>query len=228
MPQLDPRIAAGTTTLLDRRRRELDGGATHLGWKAGFGAPGALEKLGTDRPLVGYLTAERRLAPGAEVSLTGWTTPVLEAEVAVHLARDLGAGATRDEAVAAIGGLAATIELADLDVPPTEVEQILRGNIYHRHVLLAETVPYRDTSALHASVSRDGDEVASTDTPDALTGELGSVLASMADTLAATGGAMVAGDVVITGSVVPPVPLVPGDWLVALAGLGELTVRVRP
>lgn len=228
MPQVDPRIAAGTATLLDRRGDELGAGATHLGWKAGFGAPAALEKLGTDRPLVGYLTHERLLADRAEVSLTGWTNPVLEAEVAVHLARPLGAGATREDAIAAIGGLAAAIELADLDPPPSEVERILGGNIFHRHVLLAETVDYRDTSALHATVSRDGDAVASTSTPHALTGELGAVLASMADTLAAAGGAMAAGDVVITGSVVPPVPLGPGEWLVAVAGLGEVTVRVTP
>jgi 2-keto-4-pentenoate hydratase len=225
---VDPRIAAGTARMLERRRRELDDGATHLGWKAGFGAPAAQEMLGTDRPLVGYLTRERLLGDGATLSLAGMTQPVLEAEVALHLADDVPAGADAAEALAAVGTVGVAIEVADLDAPPVDVEQIVAGNIYHRHVLLGPQVAVRVTSTLTAVVRRDGVEVARTDDPEALTGDVARVLASMADTLAATGGTTAAGDVVITGSVVPPVPLVPGDWAVTFAGLGQVTVRVRP
>jgi 2-keto-4-pentenoate hydratase len=68
--------------------------------------------------------------------------------------------------------------------------------------------------------------VAATSDPEALTGELGFVLASMADTLAASGAVMAAGDVVITGSVVPPIPVAAGSWRVVADGLGEVSVGV--
>jgi 2-keto-4-pentenoate hydratase len=51
------------------------------------------------------------------------------------------------------------------------------------------------------------------------------VLASMADTLAACGAVLRAGDVVITGSVVPPLPVADGErWQVVAPGLGEVAV----
>ena len=225
---MDPRIAAGTTRMLERRRRELDDGATHLGWKAGFGAPAAMERLGTDRPLVGYLTRERLLDDGATVSLDGMKQPVLEAEVALHLAHEVPAGADAATALAAVGTIGVAIEIADIDGPTDDVEEILAGNIFHRHVLLGPEVEVRITSDLGAEVERDDTVVARTDEPEALTGDVAGVLASMADTLAKTGGTTAAGDVVITGSVVPPVPLSAGLWAVTVTGLGEVTVRVTP
>ena len=225
---MDPRIAAGTTRMLKRRRRELDDGATRLGWKAGFGAPAAMERLGTDRPLVGYLTRERLLDDGATLSLDGMKQPVLEAEVALHLAHGVPKGADATTALAAVGTVGVAIEIADLDTPPEDVEEIVAGNIYHRHVLLGPEVELRITGNLTAQVKRDGEEVARTDDPEALTGDVAGVLASMAGTLAETGGTTAAGDVVITGSVVPPVPLTAGSWTVTFTGLGEVTVRVTP
>ena len=225
---MDPRIAAGTTRMLKRRRRELDDGATRLGWKAGFGAPAAMERLGTDRPLVGYLTRERLLDDGATVSLAGMKQPMLEAEVALHLAHEVPAGADAATALAAVGTAGVAIEIADIDAPPDDVEEIVAGNIYHRHVLLGPEVELRITGNLTAQVKRDGEEVARTDDPEALTGDVAGVLASMAGTLAETGGTTAAGDVVITGSVVPPVPLTAGSWTVTFTGLGEVTVRVTP
>jgi 2-keto-4-pentenoate hydratase len=214
--------------MLERRRRELDDGATHLGWKAGFGAPAALERLATDRPLVGYLTRERLLDEGTTVSLAGMKQPVLEAEVALHLAHEVPEGADAATALAAVGTVGVAIEIADLDTPPEDVEEIVAGNIYHRHVLLGPEVELRTTGNLSAEVTCDGTEVARTNDPEALTGDVAGVLASMADTLAKTGGTTAAGDVVITGSVVPPVPLSAGLWTVTFTGLGEVTVRVTP
>ena len=222
---VDPRIAAGTTRMLERRRRELAGGATHLGWKAGFGAPAALERLGTDRPLAGYLTRDRLLADGATVSLGGMRQPVLEAEVALVLARDVPPGATAAQARAAVGQVAVAIEVADLDVPPVDVEEIVAGNIYHRHVLLGPPVEPRETGDLAAVVQRDGTDVARTDDPTALTGDVAAVLASMHETLSACGTGIAAGDVVITGSVVPPIDVAVDEaWTVSFEGLGQLSV----
>jgi 2-keto-4-pentenoate hydratase len=225
MTELDERIVRGTTRMLTALGEATDRGAVRLGWKAGFGAPAALASLGTDRPLVGFLTEDRLLADGDSVDVSGWTKPVLEAEVAAHISADLGRGATSAEALAAVGGWSLAIELADLDRAPDDVEEILAGNIFHRHVLLGPVVAPRP-NPLAFVVTRDGVETAWTDQPEGLTGELGFVLASMADTLAEVDGGLCEGDVVITGSVVPPVALTNGSWVVEAEGLGRISVSI--
>ncbi len=222
---LDPRIAAGTTRMLAGRDAALASGAVHLGWKLGFGAPAAMEKFGIDHPIAGSLTRDRLLDSGASVDVSGWTKPVLEAEIAVHLGTDLGPGATPAEALAAVSGWSVAIELADVDVPPTDLEEILAGNIFHRHVLLGPVVDALP-DPLTFTVERDADVIALTSEPTALTGDLGAILASAAATLAACGAGLSAGDVVITGSVVPPIDLTRGTWRVASGGLGTVTTVV--
>jgi 2-keto-4-pentenoate hydratase len=213
--------------MLARHRAELDAGAEHLGWKVGFGAPAAMARLGLDRPLVGALTVGRRLPPGASASVDGWTHGLIEAEIAAYVGRDIGGAATAEEALAAVDGWSLAVELADLDQPPNDVEEILAGNIYHRWVLFGDVVPGVDPTTAVASVRRDGAEVASTDRPHELVGELGWVLATTASTLAAADGALRAGDIVITGSMVPPMPIAAGEtWEVSADGLGRVNVRL--
>ncbi|MDZ5661104.1 fumarylacetoacetate hydrolase family protein [Nocardioides sp. S-58] len=223
---LDPRIAAGTTRMLARRAAALAAGAESLGWKLGFGAPAALSTLGTDRPLVGCLTSDRLLPSGSSVPVSGWTKPLLEAEVAAHLGSPVASTASASEALAAVSAWSVAIELADLSFAPTDIEEVLGGNIYHRHVLLGPVVPLLPED-LSFSVLRDGVAVASTSTPFELTGSLGSILASAASTLAACGAGLGAGDVVITGSVVPPIDVSGGgSWSVVAPGLGEVGVEL--
>lgn len=226
MTALDPRIARGTIRMLAARQDARARGGRPLGWKAGFGAPAALSRFAIDRPVVGFLTRDRLLPDGATVDVSSWTRPVLEAEVAAHLGRDLGPGATPAEALAAVAGWSVAIELADVDTPPLDVEEVVAGNIYHRHVVLGPTVA---SGAAGSSfiVLRDGVEVARTDDPEALTGELGFVLASIADTLAACGGGLAGGEVVITGSVVPPLEVASDQtWRVVAGDLGALELRL--
>ena len=228
MTPLDERIAAGMREQLAVRRERLRAGERPLGWKVGFGSPAAAAELGIERPLVGFLTDRGLLPDGATVDVSAWTKPMLEPEIAVHLARDLEAGASRDDVRAAMRGLSAAIELADVDAPPTDVRAILAGNIFHRHVLLGPVDDTRTTAeGIGARVLRDGEEIASTDDPAALTGELAEVVRLTEELLEACGERLGAEDVVITGSVVPPVPVGPGQRLtVDLAPLGRLAISL--
>lgn len=205
----------GTTRMLERRRAELAAGAEHLGWKVGFGSPAAMAGFGIDRPLVGYLTTDRRLDPGSSVPVGDWTRGVIEAEVAAYVGPGL-----------AVDGWSLAIELADVDFPPDDIERIGAGNVYHRHVLLggrAAELP----AERGVSVRCDGVEVAATSRPDELVGELGWVLETTASTLAAAGSELRPGDVVITGSMIPPLDVAPGQsWEVSAPGLGTIGVRL--
>ena len=208
----DPRVERGMARMLELRAARLADGATPIGWKIGFGAPAAFELLGTDRPLVGFLTDRSLLEDGATANVGDWTTPMLEPEIAVYISDDL-----------TIGGLAAAIELADLDPPPADPEAILAGNIYHRHVLLGPVDRTRTSAdGITMRLTRDGEEIAATDTPEALTGKLADVVRLTAEAL---GEHLRPGDVVITGSTVPPVRVAPGERISAdLGPLGALTV----
>jgi 2-keto-4-pentenoate hydratase len=184
--------------------------------------------LKIERPLVGFLMEAGVVADGAEVPVSSWTKPMLEAEIAVHLARDVPGDASWDEVREAIGGLSAAIELADLDPPPADVRAILAGNIFHRHVVLGPVDRDRSTGeGIGARVRIDGEEVAATDDPAALTGELVEVVRLAAQTLAECGERLRAGEVVITGSALPPQPVAAGQSVVAELGpLGALSLRL--
>jgi len=64
---------------------------------------------------------------------------VAEPEIAVRMASDLAGGASADDALAAVQEIMPAIELADLDpLPaPDNLDAVLAGDIFQRHVLLA-------------------------------------------------------------------------------------------
>jgi 2-keto-4-pentenoate hydratase len=225
---IDQRIADGMRDQLAVRDERVRGGARQIGWKVGFGAPAAAAALGIDRPLVGFMLDAGLVDDGAAVAVGAWTTPRVEPEIAVHLARDVGGDASWDEVRGAVGGLSAAIELVDVHPPPEDVRAVLAGNIYHRHVLLGAVDPDRVTAeGIGARLLVDGEEVAATDDPTALTGEIVEVVRLTAELLGACGERLRAGALVITGSVLPPLSVAPGQRIGAELGpLGALTVRL--
>lgn len=233
-PITDPRVLAGMKAQLGTRATRIAAGGRHLGWKAGFGAPPALQKFGLPGPLVGFMLADARVTSGDTVSISGWTKPVAEPEIAVWLGNDLGDGSDRAKVAAAISGIGPAIELADLNPPPEDVTAILAGNIFHRRVILGRVDTSRAGARLEGlvgRVSRSGNEAPSVtgDALEANTGRLLDIVAHIASTLAACGEKLTRGDVVICGSVVPPIFLEPDDTSItwALDGIGEVSVQLQ-
>jgi 2-keto-4-pentenoate hydratase len=203
----DPRIVRGMQAQAKMRQRRLGGGDRLIGWKVGFGAPALLERFKISGPLVGFLAQGARVQSGGSVSFAGWSKPVLEPEIAVHIGRDVPAGADRATAAAAIAGISPAIEIVDFDEPPDDPERILGHNIYQRHVVLGAPGPARAGSAsdgLTCRIIRRGAESARTTDPQANTGEWITIVQHVANMLAAFGGGLKAGEFIITGSVVPP------------------------
>ncbi|MYZ46776.1 fumarylacetoacetate hydrolase family protein [Propylenella binzhouense] len=227
----DPRIARGMAAQLEARETRMRAGERPIGWKAGFGAPAALERLALAGPLIGFMTDRSLVPSGAAVSIGGWSKPVAEPEIAIVMGADLEGGAGEDAARAAIAGIGPAIELADLDRPPDDVEAILSGNIYHRHVVLADPPVARsgaDLAGLTGRVGRNGSEIASTTELEANTGTLVAIVRRAAETLAGFGMRLRKGDVLIAGSIVPPLFLDAGDREVAciLDPIGGVAVRL--
>jgi 2-keto-4-pentenoate hydratase len=212
----DPRIARGMTAQLEVRRELLSSGVKPLGWKLAFGGPAAMERLKTSAPLVGFLMHRAVVDSGSTISIDGWNKPAAEPELAVHLARDLSAGADRKTAIAAIGGLGPAIEIADVTNPPEDVEKTLACNIYQRHIVMGKKDQTRAggiLDGLQCQVNCSGRGIEAPEDIQALTGELIEIVRHTANVLGAFGEKLRAGEIIITGSMTPPILIAPGDKL---------------
>ncbi len=208
----DPRIARGMAQQLTRWHQRLKAGEKALGWKAGFGSPDAMARLKIQAPLIGHLTDQSLVRSGDAVSLSGWTRALAEPEIAVFIGKDVARGASREAAANAIVGLAPAIELVDAVGPREDVAAILAGNVCHRHVVLAARDNNRGGSleGYGGTVLHEGSEIAVPDLP-AAAGDYIELVRHIADLLAAFGERLAAGQVVITGAVVPPLEVQPGS-----------------
>jgi len=213
----DPRVTRGMKEQLRRRRELLDAGQKALGWKVALGAPAAKKMTGLAGPLVGFLMDSALLSSGVTVSLAGWKKLMLEPEVAVYMAADLPAGADRAAAGAAIGGLGPAFELADAVDPVDDLERLLAGNINHRNVILGVKDLSRagcEMQGLSCRLVKNGEEAVRTADVQGNTGEVIELVRSVADLLGAFGERLCAGQVIIGGSIVPPLWIEGGEEVV--------------
>jgi 2-keto-4-pentenoate hydratase len=225
----NPLIKKGMTAQLAKRRERIAAGEKPLGWKVGLGAPATMQRLGIAAPVVGFLMQRALLLSGTTVSLKGYTKPVAEPEICVRMARDLAAGASSDAALAAVKEILPAIELAEFVPAPTaeNLDVVLEGDIYQRQVLLCgNTRPGGSVAGLTSRVIRRGAQAAATTDPEALTGKFLDIVAHVANTLAAFGEKLAAGDVIITGSITPPIMIEPDEVELthALDPIGEVSV----
>lgn len=202
--------------LLARRAELLESGARSLGWKLAFGTEAALEVLALSSPLVGFLTDATLVASGGEVAVGGWSAPKLEPEIAIHL----GPGG---EGVVAVG---AAIELADVDRSPTETEEVIAGDLFHRSVILGEPVP-RPDGPIAVRIERNGERLATIEDAEATVGRLEDLAAYVSEYLARFGAEAREGEVIISGSTVPMIDVGPGEALTSRVDrIGTVGVRL--
>ncbi len=227
-------LRRGLEALLARRRELAASGVTPVGWKAAFGSAQAQQRLGLPHLLVGFLTDHSVLPSEATVPLGGWLRPVAEPEVAVRLRAPVPPGTPPELVARAVGGLAPAIELADVDRQPEEdLEGVLVGNIFHRYAVVGELRPVEFSGSLAGTagrVFRNGAQILRVEDLESFPGRVVEVLSQMARVLAGTGEALGAGDLVICGSVVPPLSLETSDRSLrfVLEGFGDVTVHLQP
>lgn len=204
----DPRILRGMEKQLQLRRDRLNASEKSIGWKVGFGAPAAMERLQIDAPLIGFLTDKTLLPSGAKLSVANWTKPAVEPEIAVYMGEDIVGKVDRKSAQAAIASIGPAIELADVNFPPDDVEMILAENIYNRHVILGGADASRAGCIMNDLVGHiyhNENEIAATTDLQALTGDIIDIVCHIAGLISALGERLQAGEVIIMGSIIPPI-----------------------
>jgi 2-keto-4-pentenoate hydratase len=226
----DPRIGNGMRAQFELRRKRLDAGAKQIGWKVGFGAPAAMEKLKLTAPLVGFLLDSAILPDGANITLRGWQKPVAEAEIAAYIGHDIPGNADRETVRSAIAALGPAIELADIDVAMDDVQAVLAGDIFQRHVILGPRDASRAQArldGLSARITRSGKDVPAPVDLETNIGEIVGIVRHVADVAAALGDGVRAGQFIICGALTGPMFLEPGETglTYALEPVGSVSTR---
>jgi 2-keto-4-pentenoate hydratase len=170
------------------------------------------------------------LPSGANVSVSSWQQPAAEAEVAAYIGRDLPANANRDDVRRAVVALGPAIELADVDSSPDDVEGVLAGNIFQRHVILGQRDTMRQGARLQGlkgRLTRSGQDVPVPADLQTNIGDILSVVRHVADVAAAIGDGLRAGQFVICGSLTAPMLLERGDTRIdfALEPIAPISVK---
>jgi 2-keto-4-pentenoate hydratase len=213
--------------MLELRAKALQRGERAIGWKLAFGAPASLTRFGLSGPVVGFLTDATLHDSGSVVSCSGWAHPVAEPELAVYFGRDVDSPQLASETISEIGP---AIELANVDPPPEDIGEVVAGNIYHQAVLFGEAderLPGIDVGGLDGRVERDGATVDRIDDLEALTGPIEVIVAHAAGLLQAAGETFRQGDVVILGSVTPPLQIRPDEEIgFTLGAMKPVKVKV--
>jgi 2-keto-4-pentenoate hydratase len=216
---------------LDRRSR-----APLVGWKIAATSLAGQAHIAVDGPLAGRLLREKLIDDGGEAPFGNNHMRVAEAEFAFRLARDLPPRPKpyeQDEVLAAVGSLHPAIELPDsrfTDFTAVGAAQLVADNACaHLFVLGAPTTAewrsldlaaHPVSGAIQGGLSHDGRGAN-------VLGDPRIALTWLVNELAGLGITARAGQIVTTGTCIVPLPISPGDTVVASFGeLGRVSVRL--
>jgi 2-keto-4-pentenoate hydratase len=221
---IDPRVAAGLPAQLARRSQLLADGAKALGWKVGFNMPAVQRAFGISQPISGFLTTAALVPAGGSHSLAGAAQPMAEPEVAVHIGAELAVDCDAGAAEAAIVAFGPAIEVADVDSSLTDLTEIVGTNVFHRAVRLGPPVAGVPIAGIVARVALNGEPFGEANPLEATLDPVG-VVRLIARTIGSVGERLRPGDVIISGALVPPPVVAPGDELALDVGpLGSLSL----
>jgi 2-oxopent-4-enoate/cis-2-oxohex-4-enoate hydratase len=219
--------------LLQRREAE---GERVIGKKIGVTSKAVQDMLDVHQPDFGFLTDAMLFDDGATISLKDYPLiqPRAEGEIAFMLMADLrGPGVTRDDVLAATEWVAPCFEIVDsrIDDWKIHIQDTVADNASCGvFVVGREHVDPRglDLAALHMEMFRNG-EPAGSGFGSAVQGHPAEAVAWLANTLGEFGIPFRKGELILSGSLAPLVPVVAGDsFTMRIEGLGGCSIGFVP
>lgn len=216
-------------------RREAEGERV-IGKKIGVTSKAVQDMLDVHQPDFGFLTDAMQLEDGATVSLAqaGLIQARAEGEIAFMLKADLcGPGVTRDDVLAATEWVAPCFEIVDsrIDAWKIRIQDTVADNASCGvFVVGCDHVDPRglDLAALHMQMFRNG-EPAGSGFGSAVQGHPAEAVAWLANTLGEFGIPFRKGELILSGSLAPLVPVVAGDrFTMRIEGLGGCSIGFGP
>jgi len=212
-------------------QRRLDAGEVVIGKKIGVTSKVVMDMLGVNQPDFGHLLSGMVFNEGQPVDTSKMIAPRAEAEVAFILAKDLtGPGVTADDVIRATECVMPCFEIVDSRIKDwkIKIQDTVADNASCGVFVLGGTrcSPTDIDLALAGMVLEKNGEIISTSCGASVQGSPVNAVAWLANTLGAFGITLKAGDVILSGSQSPLVPVQAGDSLhCAVGGLGSTSVR---
>jgi 2-oxopent-4-enoate/cis-2-oxohex-4-enoate hydratase len=214
--------------------RRLEDGEKLIGKKTGVTSKVVQQMLAVDQPDFGYLTDVMRFEDGAELPISSQLiAPRAEGEIAFVLEKDLsGPGITAAQVLAATAYVVPCFEVVDSRIADWKIriQDTVADNASSGMFVTGRTpVSARglDFVTCGMVVWKNG-EVLSTGAGAAALGSPLNCVAWLANTLGERGESLLAGEVILSGSLVPLEPVRAGDFMqLRIAGIGEASVRFK-
>ncbi len=212
-------------------QRRLDAGETIVGKKIGVTSKIVMEMLNVDQPDFGQMTSGMVFNEGEAIRCDTMIAPKAEAEVAFMLKRDrMGPGVTAADVLRATDCVMPCFEIVDSRIRDwkIKIQDTVADNASCGVLTLGglRKSPRHLDLALAGMVLEKNGEVISTSAGASVQGSPVNAVAWLANTLGRLGIGLKAGEVILSGSQSPLVPVKPGDSLVcSVGGLGGTSVR---
>ena len=212
-------------------QRRLDLGETVIGKKIGVTSKVVMDMLKVNQPDFGHLLSGMVFSEGEPIPANSLIAPRAEAEVAFLLKRDLrGPGVMAADVLRATECVMPCFEIVDSRIQDwkIKIQDTVADNASCGVFVLGgvRADPRRLDLALAGMVLEKNGEVISTATGAAVQGSPVNAVAWLANTLGRLGITLKAGEVILSGSQSPLVPVVAGDSLYcSVGGLGGAAVR---
>jgi 2-keto-4-pentenoate hydratase len=202
-----------------------------IGYKVGLTSKTMQTFCGIDHPIGGVVLAKREHKSGATVKRGDYGRLGLEFEIAVRMKSDMPASAQTPAVVAPyIDGVCAAIEVVDdraADYGNLDVRSLVADNSWNAGIVLSQFAPkWPDLEDVHGKATQNGAPVGEGFGRDILGHPFNSV-AWLNAHLAARGGGLRKGQIVMTGSCMKTVfPTEPAEFRFEFEGLGAVEVKV--
>lgn len=212
-------------------RRTTDGERV-IGKKIGVTSKPVQDMLGVHQPDFGFLTDRMEVADGSSVSLrkAGLIQPRAEGEIAFVLKKDLkGPGVTEAMVLDATDYVVPCFEIVDSRIHDWKIkiqDTIADNASCGVFVLGKDRIAPRalDLATVKMQISKNGVHVAD-GIGAAVQGHPATAVAWLANTLGKFGIPFLAGEVILSGSLAPLLPAVPGDrFEMNLDGIGRASI----
>lgn len=211
--------------------RRLAAGERVVGKKIGVTSKAVMDMLGVFQPDFGWLTDAMVYNEGQAIPANTLIQPKAEGEIAFVLKKTLkGPGVTAADVLAATDGVMACFEIVDSRIRDwkIKIQDTVADNASCGVLTLGglRKSPRDLDLALAGMVLEKNGEIISTSCGASVQGSPVNAVAWLANTLGRLGIGLKAGDIILSGSQSPLVPVVAGDSLYcSVGGLGGTSVR---
>jgi 2-oxopent-4-enoate/cis-2-oxohex-4-enoate hydratase len=224
-------IADAYAISLDALARRQADGERVVGKKIGVTSKAVQDMLGVHQPDFGFLTDRMWVTGDIDIAARGLIQPRAEAEIAFILKSQLvGPGVTAADVIAATQSIAPCFEIVDSRIADWQIGIVdtVADNASCGVFVIGDAradAGAHDLPALHVTVTKNGQPL-SEGYGAAVQGSPAAAVAWLANTLGEYGVTLDAGDVILSGSLVPLAPAVAGDvFEMVLHGIGGCTAR---